>query len=53
MIEQTAAEMSQPNRLIAYKATEKLRDLGYKWDGDLEEWVYEVWEPDIDWGQQP
>lgn len=53
MKNQTTAEMSQPNRLIAYKAAEKLRYLGYEWDDKIKEWVYEGWEPEIDWGQQP
>ncbi len=34
-----AAPMSQPNRLIAYSAAEKLRELGYCWDENAESWV--------------
>ena len=31
--------VSEPNRLIAYSAAQKLRDLGYKWDEAAEDWV--------------
>ncbi|MCO4240913.1 Lar family restriction alleviation protein [Acidovorax facilis] len=34
-----AAPMSQPNRLTAYSAAEKLRELGYYWDEKAESWV--------------
>jgi len=31
--------MSEQNRLIAYSAAQKLRDLGYEWDEAAEDWV--------------
>ena len=34
------APMSQPNRLIAYLAANKLRELGYEWDG--KDWTKSV-----------
>ena len=30
----SVSPMSQPNRLIAYSAAAKLRELGYEWDGE-------------------
>lgn len=35
----TPAPMSEPNRLIAYSAAQKLRDLGYSWDDRSQAWV--------------
>lgn len=33
--------MSEPNRLVAYCAAQKLRDLGYEWNEAAEDWVKE------------
>ena len=34
-----AAPMSSINRLIAYSAAEKLRELGFAWDEEAEAWL--------------
>ena len=35
----TQAPMSPDNRLIAYKAASRLRELGFEWDFVAEEWL--------------
>lgn len=39
------APMSQPNRLVAYSAAAKLRELGYEWDKENEVWKSEQAKP--------